>query len=390
MMVEQKNRWSWKEQRDKSSFLALEDGTVLRGQSIGASVDTLGEVVFNTGMTGYQEILTDPSYSGQLVTMTFPEQGNYGINREDGEQYKIFANGLLVHDAPPCSNWRASMSLSEYLCEQGIPSLAGIDTRALTIRLRDYGTMRAYLSVAGKRTPEAAVECARNWDGLNGQDYVCKVTTAAAYEWDADGRMSTSWGCFNAPLPATDMHIVAYDFGIKWNILRRLRQQRMRVTVVPAHTSAREVLALKPDGVFLSNGPADPSAVTYAVDAIRDLIGRVPLFGICLGHQLLGLAVGGKTRRIKFGHHGLNHPVKDLRTGKVEITSQNHNYVVDADSLSSDKAEVSHLNLNDGTVEGLRLLHAPGFSVQYHPEASPGPHDSMGLFDRFREMIEHS
>lgn len=382
-------KWNWAEQRNKPAFLALEDGTVARGYSFGAARDALGEVVFNTGMCGYQEILSDPSYSGQFVTLTCPEIGNVGMNPEDMESRMLFANGLLIHELNEASNWRASESLSASLKRQNIPALAGIDTRALTLRLREKGTLKGFLSVSGKVSEADAVKEAKSWSGLDGQDYASKVTCEAPYEWDADTHRTCSWG-FPSPAPVADLHVVAYDFGIKWNILRGLRQSGMRVTVVPARTSAADVLRMKPDGVFLSNGPADPAAVTYAVEAARLLMGKVPVMGICLGHQLLGLALGGKTYRLKFGHHGINHPVKDLETGRVEITSQNHNFAVDPKSLDTACVEVTHLNLNDGTVEGFRHRSEPMFCVQYHPEAGPGPHDPFYLFKRFRTLIGKS
>jgi carbamoyl-phosphate synthase small subunit len=380
------SRWNWRARREKRAFLALADGTICRGHSFGASVDRLGEVVFNTGMSGYQEILTDPSYSGQIVTMTCPEIGNYGVNPADVESRQVFANGFIVHEINAPRNWRSRQSLADYLQAAGVPGLAGIDTRALTTRLRTVGTLRAFLCASGGVAEADAVERARAWEGLDGQDYVARVSVEAPFRWDPDAAISTSWGTA-ASLPPADLRVVAYDFGIKWNILRRLREQGMAVTVVPARTPAAEVLALRPQGVFLSNGPADPAAVTYAVESIRALIGHVPLMGICLGHQLLGLALGGVTRRLKFGHHGCNHPVVDLATGRVEITSQNHNFTVDPDTLDAAQVEVTHLNLNDRTVEGLRHRREPLFCVQYHPEAAPGPHDSAYLFRRFRDLI---
>jgi carbamoyl-phosphate synthase small subunit len=379
--------WDWKTQREKPAFLALEDGTILRGCSCGAPRDGVGEVVFNTGMTGYQEILTDPSYSGQFVTMTYPQIGNTGMNADDMESRQLFANGFIVHELNRTSNWRADESLPEALIRSGIPAITGIDTRRLTRLLRDGGTLKAYMSVAGDVDEATAVAKAKAWEGLDGQDYAARVTCDEAFEWDPDGSKTCSWG-MATELAETDLNIVAYDFGIKWNILRSLRRSGMAVTVVPAHTPAADVLAMKPDGVFMSNGPADPSAVTYAIDSTRELLGKVPLMGICLGHQILGWACGGKTYRLKFGHHGCNHPVMDLATGKVEITSQNHNFAVDQDSLDSNRVEVTHLNLNDQTVEGLAHKKEPMFCVQYHPEACPGPHDPYYLFARFRELIK--
>lgn len=379
-------KWNWSEQRARRAFLALQDGTILRGHSVGAAVDGLGEVVFNTGMAGYQEILSDPSYSGQFVTMTCPEIGNTGMNQADMESLRLFASGFILHEMNTPSNWRADGSLAEYLVKWSIPAIAGVDTRSLTARLRTEGTQRGYMSVTGLVGEAEAVQKAREWCGLDGQDYAAKVSCKDSYPWDPDGALTRSWGIAES-LPESDLKIVAYDFGIKWNILRCLRRTGMDVTVVPAKTPAAEALKLKPDGVFLSNGPADPAAVTYAIEAARSLLGKVPMMGICLGHQILGLACGGKTYRLKFGHHGCNHPVKNLRTGAVEITSQNHNFAVDPASLDSGAVEVTHLNLNDQTVEGLSHRKEPMFSVQYHPESSPGPHDPYYLFAQFRELI---
>ncbi len=379
-------KWNWREQRERKAFLALQDGTILRGYSVGAPVDGFGEVVFNTGMAGYQEILSDPSYSGQFVTMTYPEIGNTGMNLPDMESRQLFANGFVIHNMNESSNWRADGSLKDYLVKWAIPAIAGVDTRALTTRLRTEGTQRGFMSMTGAVSEAAAVKKAQEWGGLDGQDYAAKVSCNAPYQWDTDGKLTASWGIASA-LPPADLKIVAYDFGIKWNILRSLRLNGMDVTVVPAQTPASEVLKLKPDGVFLSNGPADPAAVTYAIDSARALLGKVPLMGICLGHQILGLACGGKTYRLKFGHHGCNHPVKNLRTGAVEITSQNHNFAVDPASIDPALIEVTHINLNDQTVEGLSHRKEPMFCVQYHPESSPGPHDPYYLFGQFRELI---
>lgn len=369
--------------------MALEDGTVFHGRSFGARKDAVGEVVFNTGMTGYQEILTDPSYAGQFVTMTCPEIGNTGINSADMESLKFHANGFIVHNLNEPSNWRSNISLDKALQKAGIPAIAGIDTRALTTKLRTQGTMKGCLSVEGSVDKQAAIARAREWCGLDGQDYAQQVSCKQKYRWDESGEISASWGVA-VNLPPADLKIIAYDFGIKWNILRRMRASGMDITVVPAITPAAEVLAMKPDGVLLSNGPADPAALTYAIAAARELLGKVPLMGICLGHQILGLAVGGKTYRLKFGHHGCNHPVKELATGRIEITSQNHNYAVQPDSLDPSTIEVTHLNLNDNTIEGIRHKALPMLAVQYHPEASPGPHDSSYLFNQFRLMIEKS
>ena len=380
--------WSWKEKREKRAYLALADGTVMRGYSVGAEVNAVGEVVFNTGMSGYQEILSDPSYSGQFVTMTYPEIGNTGINLPDMESRKFFANGFIIHDLNEASNWRCEMGLSECLKKHGIPAIAGIDTRMLTVKLREKGTVKGFMYTdASAKIPDSdGVARAKDWCGLDGQDYASKVTCSEGYEWDPDGSLTASWGIADK-LPEADMFVVAYDYGIKWNILRSLRLTGMKVRVVPARTTAEEVMKMKPDGVFLSNGPADPAAVGYAAESARKLIGKVPLMGICLGHQLLGIAVGGKTFRLKFGHHGCNHPVKNLMTQAVEITSQNHNFAVDMDSIDKSKVEVTHINLNDMTVEGLQHRKEPMFCVQYHPEACPGPHDPFYLFGRFRDLI---
>jgi len=383
------HKWRWREKREKKAFIALEDGVILRGHSVGAERDTLGEVVFNTGMTGYQEILTDPSYSGQIVTMTYTEIGNTGINDADRESSRIYVDGFLVHELNEPRNWRSTKSVRDYFAEWDVPAIAGIDTRALTVKLRSQGTLKSFICVTGAVSEEEALARARGWEGLDGQDYALKVTCKEPFEWDPEGGRSRSWGIADE-LPEPDLNIVAYDYGIKWNILRRLRAHGMRVTVVPAQTAAADVLARKPDGVFLSNGPADPAALTYAIEAIRGLIGRVPLMGICLGHQLLGLALGGRTYRLKFGHHGCNHPVMQLETRAVEITSQNHNFAVDQDTLDAGKVEITHVNLNDGTVEGLRHRTEPLFSVQYHPEAAPGPHDASYLFKRFRDLMKEA
>lgn len=384
--------WNWKEKREKAACLAFEDGTVLRGYSVGAPCDAVGEVVFNTGMTGYQEILSDPSYAGQFVTMTYPEIGNTGINVEDMESRQFFANGFIIHDLNESSNWRSDESLREALVRSGVPAIAGIDTRALTSKLREQGTLKAHMTSGigdAKCDEQTYVDKAKDWEGLSNQDYVSRVTCDDVFHWDDDGSLTVSWGIADE-LPPADLKVVAYDFGVKWNILRSLRLSGMDVTVVPAQTPAKDVLAMKPDGVFLSNGPADPSAVKYAIDSAKELLGKTPMMGICLGHQILGLAVGGATYRLKFGHHGCNHPVMDLQTRKVEITSQNHNFAVDSDTIDSSKVEVTHLNLNDQTVEGIKHKTEPMFSVQYHPEACPGPHDPYYLFARFRDLIKNA
>ena len=384
----------WQAERVRAAFLALDDGTVFRGVAFGAKKDALGEVVFNTGMSGYQEILTDPSYAGQFVVLTAAEVGNYGINGADTESRATFLSGLVIGDLTQPSNWRSEKSLDDCLTENGVPGIYGVDTRALTIHIREHGNQKAYLCTGGAQlaaTEPEAIAKAREWEGLDGQDYAAKVTCKEPYGFSAtkDTKSAESKKdlcdlcvlCGEKDPP----HIVCYDFGVKTNILRSLASWA-RVTVVPARTSAEEVLALKPDGVFLSNGPADPAAVTYAIDNIRKLLGKLPMMGICLGHQLLSLACGAKTARLKFGHHGCNHPVKNLATGKVEITSQNHNFAVVPESVP-DCLEVTHVNLNDGSIEGVRHKTLPAFSVQYHPEACPGPHDSNYLFNQFKEMV---
>ena len=377
----------WKAERDRVAFLALDDGTVFHGVAFGAKKDALGEVVFNTGMSGYQEILTDPSYAGQFVTLTTAEVGNYGINGADTESRALFLSGLIIGDLTAPSNWRSEKSLDEYLRENGVPGIYGVDTRALTLHIREHGNRKAYLCMGGKTEAEAIAQACQ-WEGLDGQDYASKVTCEKSYEFSATKDTKNTKNeeklcdlCGNEDRP----NIVCYDFGVKTNILRSLAAWA-KVTVVPAQTPAEDVLAMGPDGVFLSNGPADPAAVTYAIENIKRLLGKVPLMGICLGHQLLSLACGAKTMRLKFGHHGCNHPVKNLATGHVEITSQNHNFAVDPATIP-DCLEVTHINLNDNTIEGVRHKTLPAFSVQYHPESCPGPHDSQYLFGKFRKMI---
>jgi carbamoyl-phosphate synthase small subunit len=369
----------------RPALLALADGTVFRGHAFGADGDAVGEVVFNTSMMGYQEILTDPSYHGQLVAMTYPEIGNVGVNPEDVESRAPFVKGFIVKEYwDPPSNWRAAEPLGGYLRRHGIVGIEGIDTRALVRHLRDAGSQEGIISTVDL-DPARLVAAAKASPGLIGRDLVKEVTCAAPYDWE-EGPWSLAGG-YGAPAVRGRHQVVAYDYGIKRNILRSLVAAGCRVHVVPADTPAAAVLALQPDGVFLSNGPGDPDAVPYARENVAALVGRVPIFGICLGHQITGLALGGRTYKLKFGHHGGNHPVKDLRTGRVEITAQNHGFAVDVDSLRG-LAEVTHLNLNDRTVEGLAHTSLPLFSVQYHPESSPGPHDARYLFQRFVDLME--
>jgi len=360
--------------------LVLADGRVFAGISIGATATTTGEVVFTTGMTGYQEVLTDPSYAGQLVTMTAPEMGNTGVNDEDVETAKPRVAGFVVHQlSSVVSNWRATRSLDDYLKENGITGIAGVDTRALTRHLRDNGAQMASIGTEDEQILLERAKAAPSMDGLNLAD---GVSTSERYEWTQG---SGVWSQLEER--RLSRHVVAIDFGVKQNILRSLVDSGCRVTVVPSKTNASEILALKPDGVFLSNGPGDPAPVTQGIATIRELLGKTPLFGICLGHQLLALALGGDTYKMKFGHRGLNHPVKDLTTGRIEITTQNHGFCVDMGSLAG-KAVMTHEHLNDGTCAGIEHSATGSFSVQYHPEASAGPHDAKYLFQRFIQLMD--
>ena len=431
----------WQAERERAGFLALADGAVFRGVAFGAREDRFGEAVFNTGMSGYQEIATDPSYAGQIVALTTAEVGNYGTNPDDAESRGLFLSGLVVNDLAEPSNFRSALPLDKLLADAGIPGLRGLDTRSLTLHIREHGSQKAYLHAGPEpMDPAEAVRRAREWEGLDGQDYAAKVSCKTAYDFppaesaefesqaeSAENAESSSFAAKWHPSFAPEAHpsfaaerhpsfapeahpsftsgprplVAVYDFGVKRNILRSLASFA-RVRVVPAKTPAEEVLALRPAGVFLSNGPADPAALPYAIENIRKILGLsdhptteppnhlttqpIPVMGICLGHQLLALACGARTGRLAFGHHGCNHPVKELATGRVQITSQNHNFAVLADTLPPE-LEVTHLNLNDGTIEGLRHRTLPAFSVQYHPEACPGPHDAAPLFDRFRALL---
>lgn len=378
------------------AILVLEDGRSFRGRSFGAPGERVGEVVFNTGMTGYQEILSDPSYCGQHVTMTAPHIGNTGINDYDFESLKPQVSGFIVryHSNECYSSWRARGSISQLLREHDIVAITDVDTRALTRHIRSVGAMRGIISTESDSVDHLQEKvCAA--PPMEGQDLTHIVTCKEPYAWSGGSHEWKVRQMSDAPLPpaphndAPLLHVVAYDFGLKRTILRRFGDHACRVTVVPATTSAEEALALKPDGIFYSNGPGDPAAVSYAVETLKALVGRVPVFGICLGHQLMGLAFGGRTYKLSFGHHGINHPVRYLPTGRVEITSQNHGFAVDADSLPAD-VEVTHINLNDYTVEGLCHRSLPAFSVQYHPEAGPGPHDPTYLFTKFVTMMQET
>jgi carbamoyl-phosphate synthase small subunit len=356
------------------AILALEDGTIFKGSSFGATGERDGEVVFNTSMAGYQEVLTDPSYKGQIITMTYPLIGNYGINSEDVESRKPFVEAFVVKE---CSNiassWRSEKSLDEYLRENNIIGIEGIDTRALTRHIRLQGAMKAVISTEDLED-KSLVKKAKASPGLVGRDLVKNVTFEKIQKWNNKGKYN----------------VVVIDTGVKYNILRQLAHCGCKVTIVPAATGADKIFDLKPDGIMLSNGPGDPAGVPYIVETVKELIGKIPIFGICFGHQMLGLALGGKTFKLKFGHHGGNHPVKDLKTGKVHITVQNHGFCVDIDSLNKDDIEITHINLNDKTLEGIRHRKLPIFSVQFHPEASPGPRDARYMFAEFVEMMEQN
>jgi carbamoyl-phosphate synthase small subunit len=399
---------------ESQATLALEDGRIFKGRSAGARIRRGGEVVFNTSLTGYQEVFTDPSYAGQIVCLTYPHIGNVGTNPHDEESAKPYIEALIVRDfSSIASNWRSSESAQQYLERHRVPVIWDIDTRALVRHLREVGALRGMVATDGTPMEQLVAE-ARALPSMAGQELASRVTSASVYKWSRGSidlaaplraaagagsaarssaqslRLDFSQPAAAAPAETQAYRVVAYDFGIKQNILRLLVDHGCDVTVVPAQTSAEDVLAMKPQGVFLSNGPGDPEPIDYAVKSIRELLGRVPIFGICLGHQLCGLALGGRTFKLKFGHHGSNHPVKNLTTQKVEITAQNHGFCVDPDSLPSSDVEITHMNLNDGTNEGMRHRSLPLFSVQYHPEASPGPHDARYLFDDFISLMREA
>ncbi|MBI4341603.1 MAG: glutamine-hydrolyzing carbamoyl-phosphate synthase small subunit [Candidatus Omnitrophica bacterium] len=366
----------------RAAWLVLEDGTAFKGRAVGADGEAFGEAVFNTSMTGYQEVLTDPSYKGQVVCMTYPHIGNYGVNDEDVESRRPWVEGFIIRELSPIdSNHRSQESLEAYFKRHRLIAVDSVDTRALTLTLRTQGSMKCGISTT-ERDPEALLQRVRSSPDIVGVDLVKEVTCEKAYEWPLVSTQQT------AHSTQQKRHVVVMDFGVKYNILRKLAALGCRVSVVPASTGAKEILARKPDGVLLSNGPGDPAAVTYAIDTIRQLLGQAPMLGICLGHQLLGHAYGGQTTKLKFGHHGGNHPVKDLSTNKVEITTQNHNFAVQLDSIPGGAVEITHQNLNDGTVEGMRHKTLPVLSLQYHPEAAPGPHDAQYFFGRFMDLMD--
>ena len=372
------------------AILALEDGRIFRGKGYGAKAECYGEVVFNTSLTGYQEVFTDPSYAGQIVCLTYPHIGNVGANHDDEESGKPYIEGLVVREfSALASNWRSTESAQQYLERHGVPVIWDLDTRALVRHLREVGALRGIVATDGTRAEKLVAE-ARAIPTMAGLELASRVTCEKKYDW-ARGSIDLAAPILEKPSGregGAHYRVVAYDFGIKQNILRLLADHGCKVVVVPAQTSAEDVLALKPNGVFLSNGPGDPEPIGYAIQNIRQLLGRVPIFGICLGHQLCGLALGGRTFKLKFGHHGSNHPVKNLLTEKVEITAQNHGFCVDPDSLPSSDVQITHVNLNDHTNEGMRHRSLPLFSVQYHPEASPGPHDARYLFDDFMALMK--
>ena len=373
----------------RTAILALEDGSIFEGRGFGAPVECQGEVVFNTSLTGYQEIFTDPSYTGQIVVLTNPQIGNYGTTPDDDEAAKPFIEGLIVREfSPLASSWRSSLDADGYLARAGVPCGGDMDTRAIVRRLRTKGALRGILSTTGA-SAEELLKRVQSVPSMAGQDLATRVTTSTSYPWSQAVSKASPSELINAPAPK-QFKVIAYDFGIKRNILRRLAHVGCDLTVVPAGTAAADIVAQKPDGVFLSNGPGDPEPLQYQAAQVRELIGRVPVFGICLGHQILGLALGGKTYKLKFGHRGGNHPVLNKLTGRVEITVQNHGFCVDPDSLNAAKVELTHINLNDNTLEGFRHREHPVFCVQYHPEAAPGPHDSQYLFDDFANLMrEH-